>query len=110
MGTHTSSGRLWEMSLTLGEEEVGHERAFEGGLPELQAVWDLAQQELHHNQKLVHLRRGGRKHSGQGACTRETMNGALISSDTLRERRGNGGVHSQAGRRTWVHTNQSKGI
>lgn len=46
------------MSLTLGEEEVGHERAFEGGLPELQAVWDLAQQELHHNQKLVHLRRG----------------------------------------------------
>lgn len=48
---------LWELSLTLGEKEVGHERALEGGLAELQAVWDLPQQEFYHNQKLVHLHR-----------------------------------------------------
>lgn len=39
---------------SLGQEEVGHERALEGWLSELQPVRDLPQQQLHHNQQLVH--------------------------------------------------------
>lgn len=52
-GGLASSGR--GTSLTLGQKEVGHERTLEGRLTELQPVWDLPQQQLHHDKKLVHL-------------------------------------------------------
>lgn len=42
-------------SHTLGQQEVGHERALERGLPELEPVWDLPEEQLHHDEQLVHL-------------------------------------------------------
>lgn len=40
---------------TLGQQEVGHERALERGLPELEPVRDLPEEQLHHDEQLVHL-------------------------------------------------------
>lgn len=40
---------------TLSQEEVGHERPLQGGLSELKPVWDLPEQQFHHNEQLVHL-------------------------------------------------------
>lgn len=42
-------------SHTLGQQEVGHERALERGLPELEPVRDLPEEQLHHDEQLVHL-------------------------------------------------------
>lgn len=40
---------------TLGQQEVGHERALERGLPELEPVRDLPEEQLHHDEQLMHL-------------------------------------------------------
>ena len=42
---------------TLSEQEVRHEGSLEGGLSELQSVWNLPQQQLHNDQQLVNLER-----------------------------------------------------
>lgn len=42
--------------LTLSQQEVGHQRPLQRRLPELKSVRNLSQQQLHHDQQLVHLR------------------------------------------------------
>lgn len=44
-----------EWRVTLCEQKVGHERSLERRLTKLQTVWNLTQQQLHHDQQLMNL-------------------------------------------------------